>query len=142
MNEHTIIDVATIQAYKETEYRIKGDPPLTLKVGIINPLLVELYKAYQVSSCAWITAWNPFSQMISHSENSARNHLLSLEIQQLGFKFLSGIGQHPSGNWEGEPSYLVWGISLDTAKWLGIKHKQNAILWCGQEALPQLILLR
>ena len=34
------------------------------------------------------------------------------------------------------------GIDLDTAKAIGIQHKQNAIVWCGQEGIPELVLLR
>ena len=53
-----------------------------------------------------------------------------------------GMGEHPSGQWPGEPSFLILGLPLDAAKQLGARHEQNAIVWCGTDAVPQLILLR
>lgn len=33
-------------------------------------------------------------------------------------------------------------ISLEAAKELGARYEQNAIVWAGADAMPQLILLR
>jgi len=41
-----------------------------------------------------------------------------------------------------EPSLLVFGLPLETAGPLGKKLDQNAIVWCGGDAVPELILLR
>lgn len=41
-----------------------------------------------------------------------------------------------------EPSFLLFGLPLETARPLGKKLDQNAIVWFGGDAVPELILLR
>ena len=74
----------------------------------------------------------PSSQSVEPPQNPGR---FSLE-------FVAGIGQHPSNQWPGEPSYLVFGLTLEAAKTLGTRLEQNAIVWNGSDGTPQLILLR
>jgi len=131
-----------IQAYLETDYCILGDNPFTFKVGIACPALAALHQVYQVTCSAFVTACNPFSQRLSDAENARRQAGLAQILQQRGIVFLDGIGQHPSNDWPGEPSYLVPGIDLEAAKDLGNQLKQNAIIWNDIDAVPQLILLR
>ncbi|MGF6599669.1 hypothetical protein P3T23_004397 [Paraburkholderia sp. GAS448] len=63
------------------------------------------------------------------------------ELTQLGLRFIDGIGQRPASEWA-EPNFLVPGISLEAAKELGERYEQNAIVWCGADAVPDLVLLR
>ena len=39
-----IIDPATIQAYLETHYRVRGEAPFVLQIGQISPDLLSLYE--------------------------------------------------------------------------------------------------
>jgi hypothetical protein len=55
---------------------------------------------------------------------------------------LDGFGQDPAGQWDGEDSFLVLGISLEAAKKLGSQFEQNAIVWADSNAVPKLFLLR
>jgi len=48
------------------------------------------------------------------------------------------LGQH---DWSAETSYRVLSILLESAKSLGNQYDPNAIVWCGSDAVPQLILL-
>ena len=41
-----------------------------------------------------------------------------------------------------EESFLVYGLTLEAAKALGTRLEQNAFIWSGEDAVPQLILLR
>lgn len=132
----------TIQAYLETHYHVAGDTPTTLQIGQLNPTLAALHDAHQVPSSAFITAFNPFSQSLSPEANAARQAALARELDECGLTFIDGIGEHPSNNWPGETSFLALGATLDIAKALGEKHGQNAVVWCGADAVPQLILLR
>ncbi|MFM0175832.1 DUF3293 domain-containing protein [Paraburkholderia sediminicola] len=132
----------TIQAYLETHYRVHGDKPTTLKIGENNPTLATLHEAHHTECSAFITACNPFSQNASDEFNAARQQALAKEFKQLGLTFIDGIGQHPSNNWPGEASFLVLGLSLEAAKTLGTRYGQNAIVWSGADATPQLVLLR
>lgn len=138
----SIIDPATRQAYLQTHYCVHGQTPLTLQVGVASPQLAALYKAQHVDSCAFITACNPWSQLLGASANAGRQQALASELRQRSLKSADGVGQHPSGQWPGEASFLVWGLSLEAAKALGVRHEQNAIVWCGPDAMPQLICLR
>lgn len=142
MTAHSSISAATIRAYEETEYRVFGDLPMTLRIGVRNARLADLHRAHDVDCSAFITAANPLSEQTDDANNLSHQAKLADDLNREQFEFISGTGQHPSGGWPGEPSYLVLGISLDAAKELGARHKQNAIVWCGDDAVPRLILLR
>ncbi len=136
------IPQATIDAYLETHYHVFGDSPTSLQIGIASAVLAEIHRMHRVSASAFITAWNPLSQALSGEENAARQRVLALELTHRGLAFIDGIGQHPLGTWPGEASCLVLGCSLDVAKELGEAHGQNAIVWSGADAVPQIVLLR
>lgn len=136
------IQLETIKAYQETEYRVTGDQSLVLRIGEYNESLSRLYKSNLLDSCAFITACNPCSKSLSDAVNAHRHEELGRELQRRGLKFFQSEGKHPVGNWPGEASYLILGLSLEAAKILGKKYEQNAIVWCGSDVVPQLILLK
>lgn len=138
----SLIDPATRQAYCETHYRIHADTPVTLHVGVASADLAALYKARGARCCAFITACNPLGQMLEDGANAERQQALAQELRRRSLKFTEGIGQHPCNDWPGEPSFLVWDLSLQASKALGRRHGQNAIVWCASDAVPQLVLLR
>ncbi|HKT96522.1 MAG TPA: DUF3293 domain-containing protein [Paraburkholderia sp.] len=132
----------TIQAYLETHYEVFGETPTTLRIGQFNPTLAALHDTHHAACSAFITACNPLSQNLDPPANAARQEALARELEALGLAYIEGVGQHPSNSWPGEASFLVLGMTLDAAKVLGHRHDQNAIVWCGADAVPQLILLR
>ncbi|WP_028209020.1 DUF3293 domain-containing protein [Paraburkholderia nodosa] len=142
MFSHSEIPRDTIQAYLETYYHVAGDTPTTLQVGRFNPTLAALHDSRRVTGSALITACNPFSLELGPEANAERQTMLARELEQHGLAFIAGIGKHPSNNWPSEASFLVFGATPDIAKVLGEKHGQNAIIWCGADAVPQLTLLR
>ena len=142
MFSKTDIDAATVQAYRETEYRVQGNTPFTLHIGVVNDALLAIHKLHGVDCSAFITACNPYSQMVSNTDNSSRQRQLADELTRRGLTYLPGIGQHPSNQWPGEESFLVLGLNLQAAKKLGQHFEQNAIVWCGVDVLPELILLK
>ncbi len=119
-----------------------GDEPFTLRVSQICPELAAAYKRHRVDCSAYVTACNPFSQRLDDEANAERHAALGREIGQGSLTGVEGIGQHPSNQWPGEASYLIFGLTLDAAKTLGTRLEQNAIVWCGPDAIPQLQLLR
>lgn len=137
----TIIPPDTIRAYRETHFRVFSDPPTTLMVDEANPSLAAIHNAAKVGCSAFITACNPFSEQYNPAANARRQEMLAIELRHRDVTFISGVGQHPSSDWE-EASFLVLGMSLEDAKACGTQHGQNAIVWSGADALPQLILLR
>ena len=138
----SVIHPDLIQAYTETEFRVLGDRPFTLRVATQSNELIAEHKAHQVACSAFLTACNPYSQELSVNDNNARQLALAKELAFRSLEFFEGIGQHPSNHWPGEPSYLVFGLTLEAAKTLGTRLEQNAIVWNGSDGVPQLILLR
>lgn len=138
----TTIDAELIRPYRETEYRVHGHQHLTLKIDVPSQGLATLHRQHGCRDSAFITACNPFSAKTSDEENARRQALLAQELNRRGLVFFSGTGQHPSNKWPGEPSFLALGLSLADAKAMGEQFQQNAIVWCGADAVPQLILLR
>jgi hypothetical protein len=138
----SIIDAGTVQAFRETEYRVHGDDPFTLKVGETCLALVAAHKRYRVDCSAYITALNPYSQILDDEANAERHAALGREIGQRSLASIEGIGMHRSNQLSGEASYLIFSLTLEAAKALGTRLEQNAILWSGFDAVPQLILLR
>lgn len=138
----SLIDMDMLKAYRETHYKVFAAAPFVLQIDQASDALAELYRQRKVSHCAFITAWNPFSQRIDDAENVKRNSELELELARRDLPFIDGIGQHPSNGCPGEPSYLILGLGLDESKALGVKLEQNAIVWAGADAVPRLVLLR
>jgi len=136
------IDPATIAAYRAAHYSVLTTESFELLVGEVSSDLVRLMAAEMASCAAFITAWNPFSQFATAAENIAAQDALRGDLVALGAKFIPGFGKDPSGLWPGEESLLVFGLELERARDLGIKYGQNAILWTGLEACPELVLLR
>jgi hypothetical protein len=79
---------------------------------------------------------------MQQSRNQLQAYALSKELERRSLSYVEGIGQHKSNQWPGEESFLVFGLTLEAANTLGSKLEQNAIVWSGKDAVPQLILLR
>ena len=142
MSSESSIASETIQAYRETDYRVFSDTPVTLRIAVKNEALLGLYKTNRSDSGTFVTACNPLGQQFSEAENARLQDLLAQELGRRSLNFIAGEGKHPEGDWPGEPSFLVFGLSLEAAKTLGKKLEQNAIVWCGSDAVSQLVLLR
>lgn len=142
MINSSVISSETIQAYRETEFRVFSEASFVLKIFEKCEDLMGLYKKHRSETSAFITACNPLGGLLSNEKNSDLQKQLEEEIQFRGLTCIAGEGKHPVGDWPGEPSYLVFDLSLEAAKTLGRKFNQNAIVWCGPDAVPQLILLR
>ena len=91
-------------------------------------------------SC-FITACNPFSRSLDAHSNQLRQGDLAAELRHRSLSYQSGEGRHPTNGWPAEPSFLVLGLALEAAKSLGRCHEQNAIVWSGPDAVPQLVML-
>ncbi|MBI3380975.1 MAG: DUF3293 domain-containing protein [Aquabacterium sp.] len=143
----TALPLPLVQAYLETEYRVAVSPefgvimPFVLRVGQPSEPLQQLLNDTGAQGAAFVTAFNPYSEVSSAEENSGRQDQLLTTLRQHEVKFLRGQGQHPSNNWPPEPSVLALDLPLDATKRLGMRFQQNALLWCGTDAVPHLVLL-
>ena len=142
MKLKSVIPAETLLAYKETDFIVYSEQVLILHIDEYNAELNKLYKAYSINTCAFIKAYNPYSQVLKESVNIARNRDLVAELNDKALRYLSAEGIHHSGDWPVEASYLVLGLSLEASCELGKKYEQNAIVWCDSDCLPKLVLLR
>ncbi len=137
-----MIDPATVRAYQQTEYRVLGSVPAVLQVGVRCAQLAILHQMHGADCSAFVTACNPLGERAEEAVNARRQEALLAQITRQRHVAIDGIGQHPTGGWPAEPSYLVLGISREAAQRLGNQFEQNAILWADGGAVPELILLR
>lgn len=142
MSHTSVVSDAMVRAYRATAFHVRGDTPFVLKLDQPSPELAELYRRKGVASAAFLTAWNPRSERCSPQDNKVAQDRLNALLKQRGLDVLPGIGRDPAGEWEGEESCLALGISRDDAQRLGREFEQNAIVWAGPQAIPELILLR
>ncbi|HLT98643.1 MAG TPA: DUF3293 domain-containing protein [Burkholderiaceae bacterium] len=118
-----------------------GGLELVLRIGRFSSQLETAHRNHGVSCSAFITAWNPYSQLTDAATNTTKQRALAKDLEQEGLTMFPGIGIHPSNQWPGEESFFVLGLTLNAAKQLGIAFQQNAIVWAGADAIPQLIML-
>ncbi len=138
----SVIPAETLSAYSETNFIVYAEQVFILRVGEYCPVLINLYKAHKIETCLFITAHNPYGQALNESVNLKRNIDLATELEDKALKYYPAEGKHPTGDWPGEASYLVLGLSIEESCELGKKYEQNAIIWCDSDCVPQLVLLR
>lgn len=128
-------------AYRETHFRVGAPASLTLLIGEANPRLAELMQQHGVDCCAFVTSCNPNGQELDSATNARRLSELRDGLVSRGLEVFEGQGAHPSNGWPPEPSFLVLGLRLDDARALGRRWDQDAVVWAGTDAIPQLVLL-
>jgi hypothetical protein len=138
----SVIQPDLIQAYIETEFHVLAASPFVLGIGRVSSELLLTHQMHRVECSTFLTACNPFSQALTDEANELRQKTLEAELATHSLEFLGGIGQHPSNQWPGEPSFLILGLTLEAAKKLCHRFEQNAFVWSGSDGTPQLILLR
>lgn len=142
MPEETTIADELLRAYRETSFHVDGPPALVLRVGQASTPLKDLYRTLGCDCAAYITAFNPFSETASDASNADNQARLEAELAARGFNFLPGQGVGADPQWPAEPSCLVPGMTLEQAREFGRAYRQNAVVWCRADAVPQLVLLR
>jgi hypothetical protein len=135
-------DNSLFSAYMAAHYKVTGTPtPFVLRVGEKSTELASVHLANGVNCSAFITAWNPRSVSQSENINRAAQDRLETELAAMGLTLLAGFGEDPSGAWPGEPSVLVLGSSRSEAERVGRAFGQLAIVWSGESAIPELVVL-
>jgi len=138
----SVIDAATLQAYRETHYRVLGEDGFTLMVDVPSPALLAAHRRHRVDASPFLTACNPHSVRQAAASNAEAHTRLARELRSRSLAFAEGIGEHPCNGWPGEESFLVFGLALEAAKVLGAQFGQNAIVWASADAVPRLVMLR
>ena len=127
-----------IEAYKNTKYKV-FEPTITIEIGKFNQDLNNLILNHNSNEWAFITAYNPFSRVLTNDENRLRH----IELKELTEKYVTfeghGVGQDPT--WKPELSLFIIGISKSDASKIGKKFEQNAIVYGSINETPQLMIL-
>lgn len=132
-----------IDAYRAADYHVEAGPaPFRFRIQQYSPHLVELLALARLRSACFVTAYNPFSQPHDETSNRAAHERLRGRLASLTAHLYDAAGIDTSGGWPAEPGYLAVGVSLTEAKAVGREFRQNAIVWVGADALPELTLLR
>ena len=123
-----------IKAYREAVYVVHlGDREIALQVNKASSQLAELMKEWEVTTAAFLTAFNPYSQPLDTQENEARQKKMWADALPMCPKIFPGIGRDKDDQWPHELSMLTLGIHLDDAKTLADQYEQNAFLWVSNE---------
>jgi hypothetical protein len=132
-----------IAAYLKAEYRaVVHGAAITLRIGAQSRGILSLFEQSKTNCAAFITAENPFSAPQTSETNAERQGKLRADLQSLGVPFFEGEGQGEDTSWPPEASYLVLSMGRQEAHDLGRKYEQNAVVWVGADAFPELLLLR
>jgi nitrile hydratase accessory protein len=131
-HRHDLLD-----AYRAAIYRIDG---IDLKIGVANEAVAALLAQHDVTSAVFVTAFNPFSQVLAPEENAARQRGLIERVGQMGLRALSGEGIDPMNEWTAEASLFVLGATPGIADTLMREFEQNAVVHVDQSGVPQLLL--
>lgn len=83
-------------------------PPFYLEDFEPGAALAAAHKRFRTGCSAYITACNPFSEYVGGASNAQRHADLELELARRSLAYIEGVGQHPSNQWLGEASYLVF----------------------------------
>jgi hypothetical protein len=132
-----------IAAYQTTHYRVGDEPEaFTLRIDIKSDSLQRLYETTGQSCGLFVTAFNPFGRSQSAEANEAADSKLRDCVRALGPHVINGAGADPTGAWPEEKSFFALGIDEGTARQIGSRFGQDAVVWVGPDAIPRLLLLR
>ncbi|MEM7130768.1 MAG: DUF3293 domain-containing protein [Chloroflexota bacterium] len=129
-----------IEAYYATEYRVQL-PTGTIGFRADEPTsgLNEFAASRGATSWAFITAYNPYSQLLPLQENENRQNLLKDVLSMSGYEFYAGEGVGDSTEWPPEPSLFILGLSCQKAMALGMVFEQNALIFCEATGKPEIL---
>lgn len=121
------MDENLMKAYLETDYVVfYKDSKIIIKIDQNNGFLDQLLNDNNATSCIFITAYNPQSELFSAEKNQKNQDLLIKDLSN--YKFFYGEGCSVDNTWLPEKSLLVLDISIDETKKLMRKYNQKAVV--------------
>ena len=143
MAETTQIHPDKVRAFLATDYRLgHTTQDIVLTIGQPSERLAALFISSGVACGAFITAYNPRGTVQADAANDKAHAQLSAKLSELRLQVIEGSGSEEGTDWPAEKSYFALGPALEPAKAIGTHFDQDAIVWVGPDAVPQLILLR
>ena len=143
MTETTQIHPDKVRAFLATDYRLgHTTQDIVLTIGQPAERLAALFVSSGFACGAFITAYNPRGAVQSDAANDKAHTELAAKLAELGLQVIEGSGSEEGTDWPAEKSYFALGLTLEPAKAIGVHFDQDAIVWVGPDAVPQLVLLR
>jgi hypothetical protein len=143
MSETTQIHPDKVRAYLATDYRLgHTSQDIVLNIGKRSDRLAAMFVERSVNCGAFLTAFNPRGAIQPDAANERSHAELAHLLQEHGVASIEGSGSEGGTDWRAEKSWFALGLQLDPAKGIGRRFDQDAIVWVGPDAVPQLILLR
>ncbi len=126
-------------AYEASHYLVYlPEQVLELRVGKCQPVADELLATWGAAHWAFLTAWNPQSQLLTRQDNEQRQQRLLKDLykEEGVARIFPGLGIGDTGQWPGEDSLWIVGLPQTALYTLGRRYGQLACLWgeIGQAA--------
>lgn len=137
-----MISAELIAHYTHAHYRIGTSvESITLRISQYSAPLAQFLAASNQSRAAIISAYNPFSELLSDEENLVAHEALRNSLMHHTYPVIESLNIDPAGVWPTEKSFFTPGIDINIAKSLGQQFRQNAIVWIDRDTIPRLIFL-
>jgi hypothetical protein len=128
------------EAYLNTNYVVEDRGlELIIRIAEKNSDADNLFTESSVQGGAFLTAYNPYSQELSRSENESRQKELIDFLNEEDYEFFYGYGEGEDGQWKPEPSLFILGIDFQKAFDLARRFEQNAFVYVEKGKAPILI---
>jgi len=139
----TTIAADKVRAYRATDYRLgHTTQDIVLAPGLRSDRLAALFASKFVTCGAFLTAFNPLGTQKSDIANDLAHAQLATVLTDLGLESIEGSGSEVGSHWPAEKSLFALGLSREGAVSIGRQFDQDAIVWVGDSAVPELVLLR
>jgi len=139
----TTIAAEKVRAHRATDYRLgHTTQDIVLAPGLRSDRLAELFASKSVTCGAFLTAFNPLGTQKSDTENDQAHAELTKTLARLGLESIEGSGSEVDTQWPAEKSLFSLGLNREDAIAIGRQFDQDAIVWVGDSAVPELVLLR
>lgn len=126
----------TLRAYLATDYLFgRGPHRRVLRIGMPAPR--------GIVSAVFITACNPFGEMLPEARNRREMARLGTWLRLHGYRWQPGAGQgrgRAGRAWRAEPSLLVPGVDAALATCWCVRWQQNAVVHVAADGSVSLLL--
>jgi hypothetical protein len=132
------------EVYSATTFRVAGPSgSIDIRVGMRCLALDDLLMTLGQREWAYVTAWNPHSELRSVKENAAAHQVLLRELATWGLgQYFEGDGIPDNPGWAAERSVWIAGIARADAIALGIRFGQNAVVLGRLGGVAELVFCR
>jgi hypothetical protein len=138
----TETDSNLLALYEATTFRVETpNGPIDIRIGQTHPALDKFVVGNDVTTWAYVTAWNPASAPLSQATNDRRHFELIDLVHARRWAYFEGDGVPDNPGWAPERSVWIARISRDDAAELGRRFGQKAIVVGSVEGPAELMFL-